>query len=336
MTVSFVLNNKPGQVSDDTRERVLRTVREMNYRPRAAAPSRRETAMHTLGVASGVNSDSLTESGYFSAVMNGILHATERIGANVLLFHRDLFHTDTHQSIRTYFDGRSEGLLVIAPNRGSALVSGLFERGVPFVLIGAQSENPSVSCVDIDNEAVAAAALNHLTRLGHTRIGFIGGADFVESATTRRAAFRRQMQERGLYDERRDVADAERGNAYALTLSLLRLPDDVRPTALLCWNDGAAARSLMAVQDAHLQCPRDISLVGVDDDMASFRIHPSLTTIRQPYREIGERAVEALMARIRAPFAEAIRAFVPPQLVIRESSGPPPVVLRPVSGVLRP
>src|SRR5271166_6498402 len=137
MTVSFVLNNKPGQVSDGTRDRVLKAVRDLNYRPSAVRRSARmaeERQIHTLGAVVGAPGDSLMEPGYYNAILNGILQGADALGQNVTLFNHSLLHRDTHRAIRVYCDGRCDGLLVVAPCIGSNLVSALRQRGVPITL----------------------------------------------------------------------------------------------------------------------------------------------------------------------------------------------------------
>jgi DNA-binding LacI/PurR family transcriptional regulator len=328
MTVSFVLNNKPGQVSDETRDRVLRTVREMGYRPRAAIHFPREAAIHTIGIAAGVSSGSFVEGdgGYYAAILRSVLFTAEERGLNTLLFHRSLFHTEPHESIRTYLDGKCDGLLLVAPRPDMPLIPALIERGIPFVCIGDQPSDEAVSFVDVDNVKEAMAAVRHLIELGHRRIGFVGGPEFVRSACQRREGFRRALEEHGVpyvpeWDSGSIVWNFEQ---YDWIIRLMRDKTAVCPTAFFAWNDGAAIRTLTALGDVNRRIPEQVAVIGFDDDPLALQTNPPLTTLRQPFREIGAQAVEALVSRIKDPHAPAPRILLPTKLIVRDSTAPPP------------
>jgi LacI family transcriptional regulator len=327
MTVSFVLNNKPGQVSDETRDRVLRTIREMGYRPRAATHrADREAAIHTIGIASGVSSGSFVEGGYYAAILSSVLFTAEERGLNTLLFHRSLFHTEPHDSIRTYLDGKCDGLLLVAPNPDMPLIPALIERGIPFVCIGDQPSREDASFVDVDNVKEAMVAVRHLVELGHRRIGFVGGPEFVRSACQRREGFRRALEEHGIpyvpeWDSGPTVWNFEQ---YDWVVRLMRDKTAIRPTAFFVWNDESAIRTLTALRDLNRRIPEQISIIGFDDDPATLQTNPPLTTLRQPFREIGAKAVEALIARVKDPHAPPPRIQLPTQLIVRDSTAPPP------------
>jgi len=328
MTVSFVLNNKPGQVSEDTRQRVLRTMREMGYRPRASTrvPADTPVGSHTIGIAVGRYTEPMRDKGYFSFIFSGIVQAAEAIGYSTLLFHSGLFREDPHRSIRTYFDGRCDGLLVIAPSPNMPLVAALAERGVPFVLIGDQGDGEGISSVDVENVGEAEVLVDWLVEMGHQRIAFIGGAEeFARCATQRHEGYRRGLAKHGIpLVEAYELAPL-RGEefAYEAVAHLLRRKDIARPTALIGWNDNTAMRALMAVQDARLRVPQDISVIGFDDEARAAQTNPPLTTVRQPYREIAAKAVEMLLARVRRSDTPAEQVYLPTRLIERDSVAPP-------------
>ncbi len=327
MTVSFVINHKPGQVSEETRERVLKAVRELNYRPTAVGRSARlaeERQIHTLGAVVGVPGDSLVQPGYFSAILNSLLQGADALGQNVTLFNHSLLHRDAHRAIRVYCDGRCDGLLVVAPRIGSELVAAVRERGVPITLIGDTGDDEAVSCVDIDNEGAAYTLVTHLITLGHQRIVFIGGPAFVRSSQQRLAGYRRALSDHDLPLETGFVIDNlfHSHQIDAQVGALMSMPLPKRPTALFGWNDGTATDAAHRLQRMGLRIPDDVSVVGIDD-LEAFTINPPLTTVAQPFRTMGRRAVEALVAQINRT-EKAPRHVLPGELMIRASTGPPP------------
>jgi DNA-binding LacI/PurR family transcriptional regulator len=325
MTVSFVLNNTPGQVSEDTRDRVLRVVREIGYRPHAATRVKQEAAIRTVGFAVGRRGDSFIQPGYHTFVLNGVMAATDSLDLNVTLFHTKLLSGDPHQSIRTYLDGRCDGLIVIAPTIKQPLVGALQERGVPFVLIGDQGDGEGIASVDIDNVREGRNAIEYLIGLGHRRIAFVGGPDFVRSACDRRTGYRQALEANGIpYDPDLDSGPLlGEGVVYEWIVQLVRRKNSELPTAIFCWNDTAAMRALIALEDKRKSVPRDISLMGFDDDPRLVACRPPLTSVRQPYRDIGAAAVEQLIARVKDQKQPGKPIYLPARIIERDSTAPP-------------
>ena len=328
MTVSFVINNKPGQVSGETRERVLRTIRELGYRPRAShrtsMTSGNQAHIHTLGMVAGVPGASMMEIGsYYSSVMSGLLTGADQMSQNLTLFTNSIFHDDAMQSIRIYCDGRCDGLFIVAPNIGSPLVDALHDRGTPFILIGSLDDDESISGIDVDNPAAAKKVMEYLIGQGHRRIGFIGGPDFVLSTQRRHQGYLETMALHQIptYPEWQVIGFHQRIELREQIQQLLHLQQD-RPTALFCWNDDVAVQTIQCMRETGLRVPEDISVIGFDNSPLYLSIVPYLTTVRQPYQEIGSKAVEMLLALIADPQTPQ-RASLPTEIVVRETVGPP-------------
>lgn len=333
MTISFVLNDEPGQVSEETRERVLRIMREMGYRPRIAARRPREAGISTIGIASGFANTTFVDGGYSTQILSSLLTQTQQRNLNVLLFHPSLFHSFPHKSIRTYLDGRCEGLILVSSTPGMPLIQALSERGVPFVLIGNTSGEDDAWSVDVDNIPSVRTAINHLVELGHKRIAYVGGPDFVRTVWERRDGYRLALEANGIPDDPELESGFLLGNVevYGWVAALMRRKNFARPTAFFCWNDEAALRTLTALTDLNLRVPEQVSIVGFDDLPSASAAHPGLTTLRQPYREIGAEAVEILMNRFRTPENNGTvskRLLLPARLIVRDSSAPPASSLR--------
>ncbi len=324
MTVSFVLNNKRGQVSEETRERVLKAVRQMGYRPRAVERHRRAASVLTLGLVTGVTSESLVTSGYYTDLLRGLVMAADALEHNLTVFSNHLFRSDAHQSIRVYCDGRCDGLLLIAPSIGNPVVPALRERGVPFALVGDTGEDTALPCADVANVAGGEQSAQYLLAQGHRRIAFLGGPDFVHSALERQQGFRRALAAAGIpVRPEWVVQDLVRAGGQAERLhGIMAVRGDARPTAVLCWNDGSAQEAIETLHEMGLRVPEDVSVIGFDDDAPALAL--GLTTFRQPYNEIGRCAIEILAAQVRRERMETPRVLLPATLVVRGTVGPPP------------
>ncbi len=323
MTVSLVLNNR-GRVSDVTRERVMQAVRELDYRPGATEANSSRGPMNVVGVMTGSEGTSLTRPGYFNSVLNGLLAATDAHQQHVILFARTHLLMDPYASIRQYCDGRCDGLIVLGPYQGSPLLAAIHQRGFPTVLIGA-SEMETISCVDLDNVGGGRQITLYLLEMGHRRIGFISGPDFVLSCLLRHKGYRQALDQWGVEaDPDLEIMNniwQKEGAAQLRTM--LELPADRRPTAIFAWNDGAAKDAIQLAQGLGLRVPGDLSVVGIDDDPQSAEWLPPITTLRQPYHLIGAAAVEILLEEIRGETAEIKHRLFPGNLIVRKSAGPP-------------
>ena len=168
----------------------------------------------------------------------------------------------------------------------------------------------------------ARLAVNHLIALGHSRIAHVDGGRGAGS-TQRRAGFLDAMAEHGLRSSARVVPGTftEEGGRDGVT-GLLRERRDL--TAIFVGNDLAAVGALDALDHHGMRVPDDVSLVGYDNIALAGLGHIDLTTIDQPRRDMGVTAVQLLLERRDEDRRSARHLVVPPSLVIRGSTGPPP------------
>jgi LacI family transcriptional regulator len=324
-TVSRVLNNRPGEVGSATRERVLDAVRQYQYRPprstRQAGPVGDRPTL-TLGIVSGKRGSDLLAPGYHRSIVEGLLYATDYFQENTLLFAGHLFRTDPQQSIRTYCDGRCDGLLILTAGIQNPLIRAVRECGIPLVLIGDTGDDATVPFASVDNVAAARAAVEGLMALGHTRIALLRGPETLRSAQQRSVGYHVAMTAAGLpaiespfFEVPTDAGQwaVERRNGA---------PSE-RPTAFFCFNDVFALVTREAPEALGLRIPNDVSLVGFDD-LIGLGPEDFLTTVRQPYRDISLRAVEALVAQVRGDGGVPQRNTLPGEIVWRASTGPAP------------
>jgi LacI family transcriptional regulator len=324
MTVSLVLNNR-GRVSVQTRERVLQAVRQLDYRPGVAECHARCKLMNVLGVMAASQNASLTRPGYFNSMLNGLLAATDQFQQHVLLFTKIHQMLDPYVNLRQYCDGRCDGLVLLGAQDNSELVQAIHQRGFPMVIIGA-SERAAVPNSDLDNLAEGARLTHYLFDLGHRRIGFIGGPDFVKSSRLRHQGYRQALLERGIeidpHLEALNIIWPHEGRTQMR--EMLELPPDRRPTAVFGWNDGMAMEVIRIAQSLGLRVPADLSVLGIDDEPQSAEGHPALTTLHQPYGKIGQAAVELLLEQVQHTAPEVRHLTFTGDLIVRKSTAPPP------------
>jgi DNA-binding LacI/PurR family transcriptional regulator len=175
--------------------------------------------------------------------------------------------------------------------------------------------------VSVDNYQGAYAATQHLVELGHRKIAHIAGAAGLEIARQREAAYLRALDDAGL--SYRNVISAQNiqwgyGSGYNAMRELLEA--DERPTAVFAASDELAIGAYRAIAESGLRIPQDISVVGFDNIEASAYTTPPLTTVHQPFADLGIQALILLLEMLEKESFEASSVLLPAQLVIREST----------------
>jgi DNA-binding LacI/PurR family transcriptional regulator len=323
-TVSYVLNNGPRAVRPETRERVLRAIRDLGYRPSPIARGPKSRIMGTLGVVFPHNSYSLITNPYFISILDGIMSTAENRDQNTIILTRRVF-ANARQSIRVHCDGHCDGLLLIAPPVDCPIVAALQERAIPFVLISDVSDDPTVTCVDVDNVEAFEQVSTYVIRQGHRKMALLHGDSQLGSVAPRILGYRRALEAAAIAYEDTLILPGkyEEESGYERACIAMDLPSAQRPTALLCGNDLVALGALRALRERNIRVPEDVSLVGFDDIPDAATCVPPLTTVRQPLQRIGERAVERLFAQIHDGIPPGEKELLPTELVIRESVAPP-------------
>jgi LacI family transcriptional regulator len=312
-TVSAVLNDAPSakHIPKATRERIVAAARKLDYRPNFFARSLRKQRTFTIGVIAYEIGD-----GYSSTIIAGIENCARQ---------KDYFFvTGVHRHDRELFERYSrlllqrgaEGIITLDFNLGHSLP-------VPAVAIPGHTPNEGVTNILLDHHRAAALAIQHLVDLGHRRIAVFRGHPESADAESRWNAVLAVASEMGVELDPElmiqiESKDSTPNVGYPCGRQLV---EKRRPfTALFAYNDISAIGAIRAFQESGLQVPRDISVVGFDDIPGAAFHYPSLTTIRQPLRRMGEIAVETLVARIEGEREWPREIAVQPEIVVREST----------------
>jgi len=325
-TVSRVFNNEPN-VRDKMRARVEAAAKALNYRPN---PSARSLAGNRSYLISLVYDDPAAGSSYVMEIIVGMLAACENSNYSAML--RPLEYSSPNHvlavedAIAQY---RLDGLILVPPFADDLkLLQRLDELGVRYATISAKAKlNHGRIGTILDERKAAAEMIAHVVALGHRRIAHVAGPAPHGGRAWRLAGYRDGLRKAGIdFDEALVVEGGfsfESGIAGAK--HLLDLPQP--PTAIFAANDDCACGVMHEAFERGMSIPRDLSVFGFDDTPTSRQVWPSLTTVRQPCREMGRIAAEQLLAVIRDPAAGQL-VHVPYQLQMRQSTGPAPLVAR--------
>jgi len=325
--VSRVLNDsrnaRPStvRVSEATAERVRIAANELGYRVNVFARNFRDRQTRTIGVLNGLGLERprfAKGPRYFATLMDGIVDGSFEHGFSVTLCPQLLGeHPEAALS-----DGRFDGLIWYSIGPSQETLQALERCTMPLVILHAHAEafGNRYPTVIADNYQGIGLAIDHLTELGHSRIGFMIEPDApnVESYE-RLAAYHRHMQQRGLPVSETDVVEVRRDRrAMHVYLS----EPTLRHSAMIVHADGLAGELVGAAQEHGRAVPKDFAIVGFDSTDFCEEIRPNLTSISQPLFDLGGSAARQLMKLIGGQTLDPLELVLPCGLDVRGSSMP--------------
>jgi len=296
MTVSRALTGNP-EVSDKTRQQVVRCAKAMGYQPNRWARSLVTRRSSIIGVVIPDISHS-----FFAKITCGIEEVVETAGYDILLCHSRGDAEREKAEIDMLTGSRVDGLIVASeqPEKLPGLFVQLRERDIPFVLVDRFFPETDFPCVRVDDRAVGKLAANCLADLGHTRIALIEGPS-LSTASLPRKGYLAALKSRGIESRSEWIVNGDfelDGGREAMRRLLQTEP---RPTAVFASNDPMAIGAVYACRDAGLEIPRDISIVGAGNIEGPHHPNPFLTTVDWPREEMGRTAGRLLLEAITTP-----------------------------------
>jgi len=319
-TVSYVLNDS-GSVGESRRARVLDAVHVLNYTPNAAARSLKRRSASTIGL---VVPDLANQ--FFALVTEGVELAAAERDVLVVLCVPEATDRPTEYYTRLLNSNRLDGVVYLPGSGGMAarLVLELAEAG-PVVLVDERIPGFDMPAVVADSRRGAREIAAYVLARGHRRLAIIGGPEALWTSHQRLSGYREAIAARGLDVDGVPlfVGDHRQPSGAELAERALVGSPDERPTALLCANDLMAFGALEYCRRVGLRVPEDVSLTGFDDVPIAAMITPSLTTVRQPARDMGYGAAGLLFdLMLDEPTGQAPEPF-PTTLQVRDSVVPP-------------
>jgi LacI family transcriptional regulator len=314
-TVSHALSGKR-HVAEATRERILRTVAELDYRPNLVARGLRKQETQTIALivpdianpyypasARALN-DGLSSAGYLTLIGN--TDGDPGLEAALL---RDM--------VARGIDGIAMHSLSTAPAKARQIVG----PSVPLVMAGSDDGSQSADLIATDDAAGIGEAVRHLAASGIRDVGFISGPEGQTPGVFRLTSYRAATQALGLHIDPSWIVNTTytRDGGFAAATRVLSAP--TRPQAVLCANDLIAIGVLDAARAIGLRVPEDLAVVGFDDIETAALVSPRLTTVVNSSAMVGARFADLLLRRIEhgpgAPFEQVV---LPTSLVLRESA----------------
>lgn len=305
--VSKALNNYP-DISEKTREMVLKAAEEMGYFPNAIARGLKTNRTYNLGVIlDDTTSDSLLHN-FFIVILNGFKREAELRGYDVTLISRDIGNQRLSYLNHCHYRN-VDGVCLMCVDFYDAEIAELAQSDLPLVSIDHQFE--ARDCVNSDNQTGIRDLMEYILSMGHTRVAYLHGTP-SNVTEVRLKTFCEVMAAHGITVPDAYVRETEYHSttaAFAATQAMLGLAEP--PTCVLLPDDYSALGGIDAIQNAGLTVGVDVSVAGCDGTSLIQKIRPRLTTFKQDGREMGRRAAIRLIERIEHPDSP----IAPPDLV---------------------
>ncbi|KAB7690450.1 MAG: substrate-binding domain-containing protein [Plesiomonas shigelloides] len=313
-TVSHVINNSRF-VSDEIRARIMAAVETLNYSPSALARSLKVNQTRTIGMLVTTSNNP-----FFAEVVRGVEQTCYERGYNLVLCNTAGDPKRMSHSLDMLLQKRVDGLLMMC-SESRVDVSDVFRRhpAIPMVVMDWGPLGIAADLIQDNSEYGGYLATRYLLAQGHRRIGIITGPLDKQPSQGRLQGYRRALQEAGVTELAQYLAEGDFDFDGGIKGMRQLLACEPRPTAVFAGNDVMAVGAYQVLHQAGLRIPQDMSVLGYDDIELARYLAPALSTIHQPKEDLGQLAVDTLLARIDDRSKPADILLLEPSLVIRES-----------------
>jgi LacI family transcriptional regulator len=323
--VSYVLNNGPRKVSEETRRRVLEAIQELGYRPNEHAQRLKqgsEAAQNSIGILTGGKGYNQLERPYYSVILSGLYdYAYQQHHQISFLAYWEALKDPVFFNKHIHEEEISSLILILPsliPNKkeDEKLLKQIIAR-IPHIVC-LEETIMDIPAVMFDRAEAARLAMNHLIKLGHQRIAFVAIND------QRLLGYKQSLMEANLpYDDSLvnflEPAHPPVQSSYDIVMRLIDSNKDL--TAIFTATDEAAIGAMAAISDCGKRVADDIALVSIDNiDMAAM-LRPALTTVDIPKRSLARFAIQSLMNQIEFPNQGQVSTILPTKLIVRQSCG---------------
>jgi LacI family transcriptional regulator len=316
-TVSATVNGS-AFVSAELRARVTEAIHQLGYAPDGVARSLKKGRTQLIGL---IVADITNP--FFTELVHVIEAAMQDAGYSVLLCDTDEDFEKEGHYLRILQTHRVDGVILAPTGIAEAYQSlkTLSER-LPLVLVDRALPDLGLDAATVDSFAGAYEATSHLLDLGHRKVATVAGPNHLAPARDRLDGFRTALEERGVAVRADFIRSGSFREEEAMGAALGLLSGKDPPSAIFVANNHMMIGVMRAITQLRLNCPRDVSVVGIDDFPWANAFTPRLTVVRQPVEQLGRAAVRLLLARMAGQAPEPTQEVLRPALVIRDSCAP--------------
>lgn len=308
-TVSRVINNS-GYVKQETREKVERAMKELDYKPLERTDAAKRTKAIGLIVPN-------IENPFFGKMARHIGMVANTLNYNLFLFANQGMEKHREEFLADMIEKRVDGLIYASSKGCTEVIQAAKRKRIPFVVLDRELQEAEINTVIVDNNYGAFIATEHLIQLGHKNIAFIGGAEDMEISSKRKDGYIRALLKYGFEVNESYVryGNYKMQSGYDCMRELYGSHREI--SGVIAANDLMA---IGALNFLNREGVKDISVVGFDNIELSEGIVPSLTTVEYPMERISETVIDLILQQIKNSDTNVQVVKLYPKLIVRESS----------------
>jgi LacI family transcriptional regulator len=315
-TVSRVINNISQGVGPETREKVLQTIRELNYRPNALARSVATSKSGTIGL---IIPD--VSNFFFPAIIRGVTDYMDSCGYSVIVANSDYDPEREAQQLLRLVDRRVDGILLCTGVSNKDFLQDFRKHNIPLALLGRNFDN---SCSDAsiigDNVRGAYKSASHLMKNGSRRVVYVEGNPHTAGSRQRLEGYKQAHKEFGIPVREEFIISGEYSIAFGQETAKKLLESGLEFDAVITGSDLIAIGILAQLMKSGVRVPEDVEIIGFDNIELTTVVSPSLSTISKPHYEMAQHISEQLIRIIQGETIPLPHTVVEPQLILRETT----------------
>lgn len=319
-TVSRVINNK-SLISEETREKIMEAMRELNYFPNSLARNFANGNACAIGLAIDANDNTTFSNVFFNKSVFGIETVAQNNGYNILITNGGEEKNGVTSVEKLILERKIDGLILPSVMAKKKLIKKLFELDFPFVILG-EPENFKLesSWVDINNTQGGELAVNHLIQKGYKRIAFFSGNPKAIFSQNRLKGYRQALASAGLSVDEKYIVYCEETPAagYNLLKEIFKMPQP--PDAVICSDNIMAFGVLRAAGEMGLSVPQKLGVLSFDNYPIAEYTNPPLTVVDVDTYSLGEQAAGILIKKIGHEKEVNQQTFISTSIIAREST----------------
>lgn len=311
-TVSRALNESP-LIKQETKDRIKKIAETLEYVPDRNARALVNAKSNNIGlffssIVAGTSAD------FFQEIVKSIsreIHNDYNLVINGI---------DTYKNYNWINKKNYDGIILVSQTqKDDVFIEAMIQKHIPIVVINRNVQNINVMNILADDEAGVYDGTSYLIEKGHRRIGFIEGKQGFESSRLRKLGYLRAMRDYnlGVLEQYIGVGEYTIDSGYKVMGEILKLKQ--RPSAICCSNDDMAVGAIKAINEAGLEVPKDIAVIGFDDSAFAGYITPPLTTVKRPIGDISREGIQLLLCLINEEDVGIQKIYKPSSLIIRDS-----------------
>ena len=316
-TVSHVINHTR-TVDEKTRKTVEEAMAHLSYVPNALARSLRRKSTNTIGI---VISD--IGNSFFTDMVRACEDAAYKNGYNTILCNSDEDPGKERMYLNILQQKQVDGVILSPTGQNADLIRSLNGSGMPVLFVDRYIEGMDIDFVGMQNFQAAYKSVKHLYGLGHRKIALMYTFAFLSSIRERIDGYKQALQDFQIdFDEKLMIPIHEFGKPAEIREKIKEyLTGHPLPDCIFVLNNFLTIETIGVMRELKLKCPQDLAISGMVDFYWAWAFEPYLTMTHTPVYDIGSKAVEILISKIRNPDAQTQRVEFPTELIVRDSCG---------------